>query len=198
MTDHHATDPFGTMGDAQYSDGLAPAGKRLKLLYLRSDPANTASVTVVRAASNGLSLFSAAGAGVTLTPGGSLVWEDLAGIGPLTTGSNDALTLTPSAGTPAVTLLAVYSHMIDSFLYLPDYPIGHLIAFQVEEQMRKAQSQPAANGQPQATIGSEFERIAKFGNLAPDLWMKNATGAPVGPEALLQATERALTQVQGD
>ncbi len=94
-----------------------------------------------------------------------------------------------------VTLLAVYSHMIDSFLYLPDYPIGHLIAFQVEEQMRKAQAQPAANGQ-QATIGSEFERIAKFGNLAPDLWMKNATGAPVGPEALLQATERALTQVQ--
>lgn len=89
-----------------------------------------------------------------------------------------------------VSLLAVYSHMIDSFLYLPDYPIGHLIAFQVEEQMRKAQ----ASGQ--GTIGSEFERIARFGNLAPDLWMKNATGAPVGPEALLQATGRALTQVQ--
>jgi hypothetical protein len=46
------------------------------------------------------------------------------------------------------------------------------------------------------TIGTEFERMAKFGNLAPDLWMKNATGAPVGPDALLQATERALTQVQ--
>ena len=28
--------------------------------------------------------------------------------------------------------------MIDSFLYLPDYPIGHLIAFQIEEQMEKA------------------------------------------------------------
>lgn len=104
----HATDPFGAMGDAQYSDGLTPAGKRLKLLYLRSDPANSASVTVVRAASNGLPIFSAAGAGITLTPGGKLVWEDPTGIGPLTTGSNDALTLTPSAGTPAITLLAVY------------------------------------------------------------------------------------------
>jgi hypothetical protein len=41
-------------------------------------------------------------------------------------------------------------------------------------------------------IGPEFERMAKFGNLAPDLWMKNATGAPVGPEAILNATERAL------
>ena len=37
-----------------------------------------------------------------------------------------------------VVLLGVYSHMIDSFLYLPDYPIGHLIAFQIEEQMKKA------------------------------------------------------------
>lgn len=84
-----------------------------------------------------------------------------------------------------VPLLAVYSHMIDSFMYLPDYPMGHMIAFQVEEQMRKAGS-----------IGPEFERMAKFGNLAPDLWMKNASGSPVSPEALLQATERALSQVQ--
>ncbi len=80
-----------------------------------------------------------------------------------------------------VLLLGVYSHMIDAFLYLPDYPIGHMIAFQIEEQMNKA-----------GNIGPEFERMAKFGNLAPDLWMKNATGAPVGPEALLAATERAL------
>jgi oligoendopeptidase F len=86
-----------------------------------------------------------------------------------------------------VPLLAVYSHMIDSQLYLPDYPMGHLIAFQVEEQMRKS-----------GNIASEFERMAKYGNVAPDLWMKNATGAPVGPEALLQATERALNAVHSD
>jgi hypothetical protein len=86
-----------------------------------------------------------------------------------------------------VVLLGIYSHMIHSFLYLPDYPIGHLIAHQVEEQMKKA-----------GAIGPEFERIAKVGRIAPDLWMKNATGSPVGPEALLAATEKALARLSGD
>jgi hypothetical protein len=87
----------------------------------------------------------------------------------------------PVFGKKDVVLLAVYSHMIDSFLYLPDYPIGHMIAFQIEEQINKA-----------GKVGPEFERVAKFGSVAPDLWMEHATGAPVGPEALLRATEKAL------
>jgi hypothetical protein len=88
----------------------------------------------------------------------------------------------PVFGKKDVVLLGVYSHMIDSFLYLPDYPIGHLIAFQIEEQMKKAGS-----------IGPEFERMAKMGRVTPDLWMENATGRPVGPDALLAATQQALT-----
>jgi hypothetical protein len=80
-----------------------------------------------------------------------------------------------------VVLLGVYSHMIHSFLYLPDYPIGHLIAHQIEEKMAKA-----------GAIGPEFERMTKTGSIAPDLWMKNATGAPVGAGAMLEATKRAL------
>ncbi|HKQ53287.1 MAG TPA: hypothetical protein VJT74_13015 [Pyrinomonadaceae bacterium] len=83
-----------------------------------------------------------------------------------------------------VVLLGIYSHMIDSFLYLPDYPIGHMIAFQIEEQMEKA-----------GHIGPEFERMTKVGSLVPDLWMKKATGAPVGPDALLAATGKALKEV---
>ena len=83
-----------------------------------------------------------------------------------------------------VALLGVYSHMIDSFLYLPDYPIGHLIAFQIEEQMKKSGS-----------IGPEFERMATMGRVTPDLWMEHATGHPVSAEALLEATQRALTVV---
>ncbi len=86
-----------------------------------------------------------------------------------------------------VTLLAIYSHMISYTMYLPDYPIGHLIAFQVEEQMRKA-----------GAIGPEFERMARCGSVVPDLWMTNATGAPVGPDALLVATERALGEMAAD
>ena len=83
-----------------------------------------------------------------------------------------------------VTLLAIYSHMIDAFLYLPDYPIGHMIAFQIEGQVNKA-----------GKVGPEFERMVKSGNVAPDIWMKNATGQPVGPEALLKATDSALNIV---
>ena len=86
-----------------------------------------------------------------------------------------------------VLLLGVYSHMIDAFLYLPDYPIGHLIAHQIEEQMKKAKS-----------IGREFERMAVMGRVTPDVWMKHATGSPVGPEALLSATEKALSQVSAE
>jgi hypothetical protein len=93
----------------------------------------------------------------------------------------------PVFGRKDVVLLAIYSHMIHSFLYLPDYPLGHIIAHQIEEQMKKAGS-----------LGSEFERMAKFGSVAPDLWMKNATGAPVGPESMLAATERALEKVSAE
>jgi hypothetical protein len=91
----------------------------------------------------------------------------------------------PVFGQRDVVLLAVYSHMIDSMLYLPDYPIGHMIAFQVDEQMRKA-----------GRVGPEFERMAKDGCVLPDMWMKNATGAPVGPEALLTAAKRALEELR--
>jgi hypothetical protein len=84
-----------------------------------------------------------------------------------------------------VVLLAVYSHMIDAFLYLPDYPIGHLIAFQIEDHMKKAGS-----------IGPEVERMATMGRVTPDLWMKHATGQPVGAEALLEATQKALATIQ--
>jgi hypothetical protein len=90
----------------------------------------------------------------------------------------------PVFGVKDVVLLSVYSHMIDSFLYLPDYPLGHMIAFQIERQMEKAGS-----------IGPEFERMAKLGNIAPDLWMTQATSAPVGPAALLTAAEEALAAI---
>ena len=90
----------------------------------------------------------------------------------------------PVFGKRDVVLLAVYSHMIDSILYLPDYPIGHLIAFQIEQQIEKT-----------GNLGTEFERMAKAGNIAPDIWMKRATGAPVGADALLTETKKALAQV---
>lgn len=91
----------------------------------------------------------------------------------------------PVFRTRDVTLLGIYSHMIERYLYLPDYPIGFLIAAQLEEHFRKA-----------GAIGPEVERISKIGRLSPDLWMQTATGTPVGPQSLLAATERALKSIQ--
>jgi oligoendopeptidase F len=90
----------------------------------------------------------------------------------------------PVFGTWDVPLLAIYSHIIHSFLYIPDYPVGQMIAFQIERQIEKA-----------GTLGPEVERMVLQGNIAPDLWMKGATGSPVGPEALLEATAEALKKL---
>jgi hypothetical protein len=87
----------------------------------------------------------------------------------------------PVLGGKDSVLLGVYSHLIAYPLYVTDYPLGHLIAFQIEEKVKQSPS-----------LGAEFERMAKTGAVAPDLWMTAATGAPVGPGALLRATERAL------
>jgi hypothetical protein len=91
----------------------------------------------------------------------------------------------PIFGTRDSLLLGIYSHMIDAFLYLPDYPVGHMIAAQIEEHMHT-----------HGPLGKEFERMASFGSVTPDLWMKNATGEPVSPKALLRTTEAALKEIR--
>jgi len=90
----------------------------------------------------------------------------------------------PVFGKRDVVLLGIYSHMIHSTLYLPDYPIGHLIAHQLEEQIKKG-----------ASIGSEIERVTRIGRVTPDLWMTQATGSLVGADALLEAAGKALKEV---
>jgi len=90
----------------------------------------------------------------------------------------------PVFGVRDVTLLGIYSHMINEVIYLPDYSIGHMIALQVETQMDKS-----------GDFGGEFERVSRIGSVAPDIWMMQATGAPVGPEALIAAAAKALDQL---
>lgn len=86
----------------------------------------------------------------------------------------------PVLGGKGSPLLAIYSHMISSFFYLPNYPLGHLIAFQLEEKLKGPKS------------GAEFERMTKVGRVLPDLWMEHATGRPVVAEPLLDAALRAV------
>lgn len=78
------------------------------------------------------------------------------------------------------TLLGIYSHMIDYPLYLPNYPMGHLIDFQIEQQVKDK------------NMASEIERILTQGRIIPQLWMKRAVGQEISIEPLLNATKDAL------
>ncbi len=78
------------------------------------------------------------------------------------------------------TLLGIYSHMIDYPLYLPNYPMGHLIAFQIEQQVRGK------------NLADEMYRMYTQGSIIPQHWMKNAVGSPISIEPLLAATHEAL------
>lgn len=78
------------------------------------------------------------------------------------------------------TLLGIYSHMIDYPLYLPNYPMGHLIDFQIEQQVKGK------------NIAEEIQRMYTIGRLTPQTWMKSAVGQPISIDPLLSETDRAL------
>lgn len=81
-------------------------------------------------------------------------------------------------------ILAIYSHMIDAALYLPDYPLGHVIAFQVRNYLEGK------------NLGEEMERMCALGNIIPQEWMKNAVGAKISSRPLLDAADEALKYIK--
>ena len=81
-------------------------------------------------------------------------------------------------------ILAAYSHMIDAALYLPDYPLGHLVEFQLE------------NFLSDRNLGQEMERMCQVGRLIPQLWMQNAVGEEISAGPLLAAAEEALKVIK--
>ncbi len=83
------------------------------------------------------------------------------------------------------TLLAIYSHLVDSAMYIPDYPLGHIIAFQIESHF-------AGFG---GSFGDEVERICQLGALTPDLWLRRAVGSPISAQPLLEAAGAALAVI---
>jgi len=86
----------------------------------------------------------------------------------------------PVFGVRDQVILAAYSHMIDAALYLPDYPLGHLIAFQLASYLQGK------------NLGREMERMCRAGRLTPQLWMKNAVGEEISAKPLLAAAREAL------
>jgi hypothetical protein len=81
-------------------------------------------------------------------------------------------------------ILGVYSHMIDNPLYLPNYALGHLIQFQIEDYLKNK------------TVGPEMQRMCASGNIIPQVWMQNAVGSAITVKPLLDAVDEALTRIK--
>ncbi len=86
----------------------------------------------------------------------------------------------PVTGVSDSPLLAIYSHMVNTPLYLPNYSYGHVIHFQVEEYLKGK------------NLTAELDRIFKQGRLTPQQWMTGAVGSKISTEPLLNAVKEAL------
>jgi hypothetical protein len=90
----------------------------------------------------------------------------------------------PVFGEKDCPLLGIYSHMVGYALYLPAYPIGHLVQYQLEEHFAQyTTSQEWAK---------EYIRIYQQGCLTPDAWMRGAVGKPMSVEPILRAVRQEL------
>ena len=86
-------------------------------------------------------------------------------------------------GEPESAILAIYSHMIDTPLYLPNYPYGHIIHYQLEQQL-KCES-----------VAGAIQRIYPAGRLTPQLWMQHAVGSAVSPQPMLEALDLCFSSL---
>jgi hypothetical protein len=71
--------------------------------------------------------------------------------------------------------------MITSPLYLANYPVGHLIEFQIEQYVKDK------------AFADEITRMLLQGNLIPQVWMQGAVGSPISGQPTLDAVKHALT-----
>lgn len=90
----------------------------------------------------------------------------------------------PIFGVKDQPILAIYSHIIDCILYIPNYFMGSLIQRQIQEYLKDK------------NLAEEVERMYTIGDIAPDIWMKQAVGAPISPESLLRSTAKALKRLR--
>jgi hypothetical protein len=83
-------------------------------------------------------------------------------------------------GEKDIPLLAIYSHMIQSPLYLSNYPYGRLIMFQLEDYIAGRD------------FADEVLRVFSLGRLTPMHWMDRAVGEQISNGPMFDAVERAM------
>ena len=88
----------------------------------------------------------------------------------------------PVLGEHDCILLAIYSHMVNAPMYLPNYPLGHIVQYQLEEHL--------AQYKTQAEFADEYERIYRLGRLTPKEWMIEAVGEAPSIDPILRAVDK--------
>ena len=90
----------------------------------------------------------------------------------------------PVLGEKDSPLLGIYSHMVGYALYLPAYPIGNLVQYQLEEHLAQCGSAEE--------WAKEYTRIYQQGSLTPDAWMRGAVGEAMSVEPILKAVREII------
>ena len=83
----------------------------------------------------------------------------------------------PVLGEKDCVLLAIYSHMVNSPMYLPNYPIGHIVQFQLEQALADKEGQAWAEA---------YERWYRLGRLTPQEWMRQAVNGTLSVQPVLE------------
>jgi hypothetical protein len=86
----------------------------------------------------------------------------------------------PVVGVSDSPILAIYSHMINSPLYLANYSYGHIVDFQINEYLKGK------------NFANEIDRIYKQGRLTPQQWMSGAVGSKISAQPILNALDTVL------
>lgn len=92
----------------------------------------------------------------------------------------------PVLGTKDSPLLAIYSHMVNSPMYLPNYPLGSIIEYQLESHFAKFNSKQE--------FANEIKRIYTLGRLTPQEWMQQAVGANISTQPILDEVQRIMNK----
>jgi hypothetical protein len=86
----------------------------------------------------------------------------------------------PVFGVKDSPILAIYSHMVEFPLYLPNYAYGQIIENQIEDYVRTRK------------FSDEVDRIFKQGKLTPQQWMMAATGEKITAQPMIDALNKAV------
>jgi hypothetical protein len=86
----------------------------------------------------------------------------------------------PVIGVNNSPILAIYSHMVEIPLYLPNYAYGQIIEFQIEDYIKNKK------------FPDVVDLVYKQGKLTPQQWMIGATGTKISVQPIINALNQAL------